>query len=102
MATSLTLFMDDELLAQRNLPPVAACDHLESILTPYLGGNCIVRVVFSCSTAKSLLVFSEQWSVVPKEAMLKQLEKFSTRHPEGLIVGYASRPVASQNVMQQA
>ena len=99
-ATSLTLFLDHEVLSQRNLPPTAACDQLESLLSPHRGGDCIIRVVFSCATAKSLILFSESWSVTPRDVLIRQLEKFATR-TGGVKVGYGQRPSSSQNNAQQ-
>ena len=100
MSGQITLLLKSQDLTAKNLPPQAAADHLETILTPYLGGSCIIRMVFECPTAKCLMVLSEKWSVVPKDELLKQLERFAG---EGHVkVGYGTRRNSSQEQAQQA
>jgi len=100
MATKITLLLQHGALADKNLPPVAAADYLASILTPYIDGNCQMRVVFECPTAKCLMVFSDQWSITPKDELLKQLERFAG---EGNVkIGYSYRKDAKQSESQFA
>jgi DNA polymerase-3 subunit alpha len=100
MASQITLRLNTEELTAKNLPPQAAADHLQTILTPYLGGSCIIRVIIECTTAKCLMVFSESWSVNPKDELLRQLERFTG---EGQVrVGYGPRRTGNMDKMQQA
>ena len=98
LASQITFLLKHEDLADKNLPPKAAADHLESILSPYLGGSCIIRIVFECPTAKCLMVLPEEWSVFPKDELLKQLERYAG---EGrLKVGYGRRGNADREKQQ--
>ena len=88
-ASQITIALDQTDLESKNLPPKAACDHLADILRPYQGGDCMLRVIFNCPSAKAIVVFSEQWAVSPKDALLRQLEYFAYK---GYVkVGYGPR-----------
>lgn len=98
LASQITMWLKNEDLADKNLPPQAAADHLESILTPYLGGSCIIRIVLESPTAKCLMVLPDKWSVFPKDELLKQLERYAGECR--LKVGYGRRSNTDQEKQQ--
>ncbi|NNJ91388.1 MAG: DNA polymerase III subunit alpha, partial [Gammaproteobacteria bacterium] len=99
-ATSITLKLNTQHLEDRNLPAQAAADYLKTILAPFQGGSCIIRVVLEIPTAKCLVVFGEKWSVYPRDELLKQLERFTG--PGQVKTGYGYRKRDSQEQVKQA
>ena len=99
-ATNITMKLNTQHLEERNLPAQAAADYLKTILAPFQGGSCIIRVVLEIPTAKCLVVFDEKWSVYPRDELLKQLERFAG---QGQVkTGFGYRKKDSQDQAKQA
>ena len=99
-ATNITMKLNTQLLEDRNLPAQAAADYLKTILAPFQGGSCIIRVVLEIPTAKCLVVFDEKWSVYPRDELLKQLERFAG--PGQVKTGFGYRKKDGQDQAKQA
>ncbi len=98
MASQITVKLNSGALEEKNLPPQAAADHLETILTPYLGGNCIIRLIIECASAKCLMILDKKWAVLPKDELLKKIERFAGNG--NYRVGYQPRGVVQDQAMQ--
>ena len=96
MASQLTIRLSAQFLEEKNLPPQAAADHLETILTPYLEGNCIIRLIFQSATAKCLMVLDQKWAVVPKDELLKKIDRFAGNG--NYRMGYQPRGVVQEQL----
>ena len=99
MATSLTIVVKSSELQERNLPPLAAADFLETILTPFVGGSCIIRIIYENQSARCLMVLDEKWSVYPRDDLIRQLEKFTANR--SVKIGYTRRKNSDPDQIRQ-
>jgi DNA polymerase-3 subunit alpha len=99
MATSITLRVTQQQLQQKFTHANEAVERLHSILQPFTGGNCSMRLVYECQTARCVMVFSEQWSLIPRDELIQQLERFCGEN--AVKIGYAPRPSQDAPPAQQ-
>ncbi|MEW8015037.1 MAG: DNA polymerase III subunit alpha [Candidatus Sedimenticola endophacoides] len=75
-ASALRLHADTALVQDGRFLPTGLARELAQLLTPYLGGNCAVRLVYQGREARATLEFGPAWRVTPADELLKRLERY--------------------------